>query len=139
LNRNKLYIFVLFLSFAGYLWIAYLIHFDLTSEMESNSINTCVFKYMTGLPCPSCGMSRSVISVIQARFKDALFWNPLGYIMTLSMLVFPLWIIIDLIKNKSSFLKFYLKVESYFRIKWIAYTFILIMIVLWGWNIYKFT
>lgn len=139
LNRKKLYIFILVLSFAGYLWIAYLIHYDLTGEIENNSINTCVFKYMTGLPCPSCGMSRSVISVFQARFKDALYLNPLGYIMTLAMIVFPVWITMDLFVNKSTFLKFYESIENYFKNKWIAYPFILIILVLWVWNIYKFT
>jgi hypothetical protein len=83
-------------------------------------------------------MSRSVISVLQARFIDALYWNPLGYIMTLAMAIFPLWIFADFMANKNSFLEFYNQVERSFKKRWISYTFILIIILLWGWNIYKF-
>lgn len=138
MNRKQLYIFVLVLSLAGYLWVTYLIYFDLTGKSEGNYINTCIFKNITGLPCPSCGMSRSVVSVIQARFIDALYWNPLGYLMTLVMIIFPIWILVDVIANKKTFLRFYNQVEKYFKNKWISYSFIVIIILLWGWNIYKF-
>ncbi len=44
----------------------------------------CMFKKMTGLPCPSCGMSRAFCSISRGRIADAFDYNPL------SMLLYPI-------------------------------------------------
>ena len=47
-----------------------------------------MFYHLTGLPCPSCGMTRSVISLTYLRFHEAVSLNPLG---PLFVGVFVLW------------------------------------------------
>jgi len=139
LNRKSLYLLVFGICIAGILWIGFLIQRETYGHQQQvDQFTTCIFTNMTGLPCPSCGMSRSVISVFRAKFVEALWWNPLGFVMAFSMLTFPLWILTDWMRNKQSFFRFYQRVELFFRRKWIAALFIALMAALWIWNIIKF-
>lgn len=36
----------------------------------------CIFHTVTGLDCPSCGVSRMCIALLQLRFADAFGYNP---------------------------------------------------------------
>lgn len=42
---------------------------------------SCPIKYITGLSCPGCGMTRAVISALQFKFTDAFYYHPLWIIM----------------------------------------------------------
>ncbi len=37
----------------------------------------CIFKLITGCPCPTCGSSRIVSSLINLDILAAFYWNPL--------------------------------------------------------------
>ncbi|MEO5821319.1 MAG: DUF2752 domain-containing protein [Vicinamibacteraceae bacterium] len=37
----------------------------------------CAFKTMTGLPCPTCGVTRAIIALSRGDVDRALFMNPL--------------------------------------------------------------
>ncbi|MBO6133554.1 MAG: DUF2752 domain-containing protein [Lachnospiraceae bacterium] len=58
---------------------AYLIFTRLTS-----SGIPCIFRLITGLQCPGCGMTRAVNSVFSGRFREALQYN------LLSLTIMPL-------------------------------------------------
>ncbi|NMA06577.1 MAG: DUF2752 domain-containing protein [Ruminococcaceae bacterium] len=36
----------------------------------------CAFNRLTGLNCPSCGMTRSIVSLLNLRFAESLALNP---------------------------------------------------------------
>jgi hypothetical protein len=38
----------------------------------------CVFRTLTGLPCPTCGVTRTVIALSRGQIDRALFLNPLA-------------------------------------------------------------
>ncbi|MDX1933857.1 MAG: DUF2752 domain-containing protein [Capsulimonadales bacterium] len=38
----------------------------------------CLFRGLTGLPCPGCGMTRSLVCCAHGRFGDALAFHSLG-------------------------------------------------------------
>jgi hypothetical protein len=40
----------------------------------------CMFRNLTGLPCPFCGTTRSVGNLLLGDFQGALSMNPLGYV-----------------------------------------------------------
>ena len=46
----------------------------------STGPSLCLFRNVTGLPCPFCGSTRSVGHILQGEFSAALYSNPLGYL-----------------------------------------------------------
>ena len=134
LNRNKLYSILFTACIVGYIWIYFISEKQFT---ENSSVNACLIKHLTNIPCPSCGSSRSVISLLNGDFIVALNFNPIGYIVALIMLVAPVWIIMDLIKKTNSLFNFYLKTENYLKRLMIAIPLILLVIINWIWNITK--
>jgi hypothetical protein len=39
----------------------------------------CPFKIITGLPCPTCGLTRAVMAMTRLDFAAAFAFNPLGF------------------------------------------------------------
>jgi len=40
----------------------------------------CPFHSITGLECPGCGITRCLFAIIQFKFKEAFYYNPLVFI-----------------------------------------------------------
>jgi hypothetical protein len=40
----------------------------------------CVFRRVTGIPCPGCGMTRAHLAALQLDFKTAFFYHPLWFL-----------------------------------------------------------
>jgi hypothetical protein len=38
----------------------------------------CIFKLMSGLPCPGCGLTRSVVLLMHGDVAGSLYYHPLG-------------------------------------------------------------
>ena len=38
----------------------------------------CLFRNITGIACPGCGMTRSLIATAHLHFEDAILFHPLG-------------------------------------------------------------
>jgi len=53
-----------------------------------NCTSSCPFKTLTGYPCPTCGMTRVLISLSQADIFAAITFNPLISIGIISTLIF---------------------------------------------------
>jgi uncharacterized protein DUF2752 len=51
----------------------------------------CVFHQLTGLPCVTCGMTRSAIAFFQGRFLAALKWNPLVFAFLCGVTTFDIY------------------------------------------------
>lgn len=47
----------------------------------------CVFRTLTGVPCPGCGMTRAMISVLKFEFSDAFYYHPLFCVPPLMLVV----------------------------------------------------
>jgi|SRR5699024_5347583 len=41
----------------------------------------CPFKYVTGLDCPGCGMTRASLAILDGNFYQAFRWNMLVFIL----------------------------------------------------------
>lgn len=134
LNRNKLYSLLLIACLAGYIWL----YFSISKNNAGNiSAEICLIKHVTNIPCPSCGSTRSVISLSKGDFIGALNLNPIGYLVALIMLVAPIWIIADTIMRSNTLFAFYQKTETYLKKRKIAIPLILLLIINWIWNITK--
>ncbi|MCF8373404.1 MAG: DUF2752 domain-containing protein [Bacteroidales bacterium] len=134
-NRNKLYFFILISCFIGYIWIFYC--YTRGSNGASNDITYCFIKQATNIPCPSCGSTRSVLSLMSGDILEAINYNPLGILSSLVLVVAPFWIFRDLICRKDSFHTAYQKTEFYFKKKVVAIPAIALILANWIWNIYK--
>ena len=51
----------------------------------------CVFHDLTGLPCVTCGMTRSAIQFLHGHFFAALKWNPLVFALLGGVMAFDLY------------------------------------------------
>ena len=134
LNRNKLYSLLLIACLVGYIWL----YFSITKNSTlDRSTEVCLIKQVTNMPCPSCGSTRSIISLFSGDFIGALNLNPIGYLVAFIMLVAPFWIIIDTVMRSNSLFNLYQKTETYLKKPKIAIPLILLVIINWIWNITK--
>src|SRR5690554_4614937 len=108
-NKIKLYALLITLCLIGYVWIL------LTRINEESSFEVCLIKSIAHLPCPSCGSTRSVISLTKGDFVQALSINPIGYIIAFIMLVIPVWILLDIIFKHNSLFSLFQKLESFIK------------------------
>jgi hypothetical protein len=132
--KKKLYLLILGLAFTGYSWVI-LNHYLLKTDKPT--LNICLFRQATGIPCPSCGTTHAVLSITKGNFRQALNENILGFPVALMLVIFPVWILIDLIRKKESFYQFYFWAESFLRKKLVAYSAVALFLANWGWNIFK--
>jgi hypothetical protein len=51
----------------------------------------CTFKVLTGLPCPTCGVTRTVIALSRFDIGRALYMNPLAAVTCVAGLVYLLY------------------------------------------------
>jgi len=56
----------------------------------------CVFHDLTGLPCVTCGMTRSAIQFLHGHFFAALKWNPLVFALLWGVVAFDLYALVTL-------------------------------------------
>lgn len=119
---------------AGYIWVYLGMELNLA---ETNSAEVCLFKYVTNIPCPSCGSTRSVISIIKGDFATSMLLNPLGFVIVFIMLVAPSWILIDIVTKKKTLFNLYQGIELLLKKPRYAIPLILLVMMNWIWNITK--
>lgn len=51
----------------------------------------CVFKELTGYPCPTCGATRCVCALSQFHIRDAFLMNPLIFLLGLGIGLFAIY------------------------------------------------
>lgn len=135
LKDNRFYPFAVLAVFTGYAWVLLNIVINHSSQITSPGL--CIFKSVTGIPCPSCGSTRSVLSIIDGNFHQAMLHNPIGFILALTLIILPLWLIYDSVTGKRSMQNFYNRAEFYLKKKALIVPFIVIILTIWTWNIFK--
>lgn len=137
LKRIFLYRIVLAACTAAGLWLFWNVsHYK--SGIDHTGFDVCLFKRVTGIPCPSCGSTRSLLYLIRFDLKDAIYANPIGLVLAFALLVFPVWVLYDIIAGKDSFYRFYGKMESFIRRRWVTISLICLIAANWLWNIHKY-
>ena len=134
MTRNKLYVLLSAACLVGYFWL-FISYTNIVSH--GNELGVCLFKQITGIPCPSCGSTRSVLALLNGDLISALKWNPIGLILVVVIVISPLWILFDVSTKRESLFHFYIRGEQLLRHKWIAILAIVLVLLNWVWNIYK--
>ena len=134
LSRGRLYSLLLFLSACGYLWL-----YVSNDSSHWGDWGGCWIRYIFGIPCPSCGNTRAVHAAFHGEWLSSLYYNPLGLLLAALMVVLPLWIVVDLLRGSSSFLRVYQATEQKLQ-RWpYAVTGIVVILMNWIWNLVKYT
>lgn len=135
LSKKQLYSIILILSFIAIAWIS--VHLISWNSERKMSFEVCYFKKATGFSCPSCGSTRAAVSIFKGDFKQALFWNPLGYLLVLIVVVLPPWILVDIVLKKSSFYVYFQKSIQKIKKPKVFSVLICFLIINWIWNLIK--
>lgn len=117
---------------AGYVWM----FFNLQTQ-DLHGPGVCMIKNATGIPCPSCGSTRSIVALLQGDFLNAIYLNPLGILILSIMVVLPLWLIADVVTKRDSLFISYKKFESIVNKPRVAIPLVLLVAANWVWNIIK--
>lgn len=133
LGRNNLYLSIFSACLMGYIWL----YFVISQQIEKGTIEVCLIKHITNIPCPSCGSTRSLVSLLQGDFSRALAINPLGYVIGSIMFVAPIWVSFDVITKNKTLFDFYQRTEKRLLKPVYAVPLILFLMVNWVWNIIK--
>ena len=119
------------------LWVALNLRTGADNK-QGVGIDVCLFHRITGLPCPSCGSTHAILYIARFKFADALYTNPIGFLLAAAMIIFPFWIFYDLLSRKNSFYDFYHTLEAVIRNRWVTIMLIFLFSANWLWNIHKF-
>ena len=94
--------------------------------------STCVFKRITTIPCPGCGMGRSTWSLMRGHVAQSLFYHPLGIIFNLFMIAAVLQAVIDVLKNDDKLIRMLKKPWP----TWGIILFVVVILLVWARNIW---
>jgi hypothetical protein len=108
--------------------------YDIT---KNRSLEVCIIKRLTNIPCPSCGSTRSIISLLKGNYIEAFKLNPIGYILVIVMLILPIWIFMDIKLANNTLFRCYQKIKIYLKEPKYAFPLILFVVINWIWNIIK--
>jgi hypothetical protein len=135
--RKQLYLLVLLATAAGWLLVAWNWQYYDLRHLRSG-LELCPFMHITGQPCPSCGSTHAVLHLFRFHFAEAFYANPFSYIIAFCMLVFPGWVLADIVTGKAKFYQFYHRAQLYLQRRWVAMPLIALVLVNWVWNLYKY-
>ncbi len=133
MSRGRLYTFLMLACLAAYAWLGA----GLSHGNGSVHVEVCLFKRLTGFPCPSCGSTRAILAFLNGNFSEAFHLNPLGILLLFILCMVPPWILMDLAAGKQTLLEFYRNAEAFMKQKRVFLPAILLVLANWGWNISK--
>jgi hypothetical protein len=55
-------------------------------------VDLCAFKYLTGLPCPACGLTRALCHVMRGDWAQSLHYHPAGILLAAALTGWALWL-----------------------------------------------
>lgn len=95
---------------------------------------SCPLRWATGIPCPGCGGTRTALFLMRGNIWEALWTNPLSFLLIIFFAISGVWILIDIVRNSDTYTKIYSR-------PWNKKAVVLVVILLaanWVWNIFKF-
>lgn len=138
INRNekkRIYLALSLGSVLGWSWLIF--NQFIFQNYPASQLHACFIKQTTGLPCPSCGSTRSVVSLLNGHVQEAVLYNPLGIVLVILLLTIPTWLLLDQLRKTDSLYRFYKTFLNLFSSKIGIATAILLILSNWIWNFMK--
>lgn len=126
INFKLKYLGIILILISGYFFL-----YNFSSSLGGHTV--CIFKNVTGVPCPACGSIRATLLLLHGEIWESALVNPFGIVTNILIIVSIIWMIIDILKDKETYIPFFKK-------KWnkkIIITVFIIIIANWIWNIEK--
>lgn len=120
--RNYL---ILFFISGSYI---YLIFFP-----SGTNIDVCIFKKVTGVPCPGCGGTRAMELLLNGHIKESLLINPSAILIFIFSVVVFFWLVRDITNSDETFQNLLRRKWN----KWYFYPVLAFILMNWIWNIMK--
>lgn len=70
------------------------------SHTQLTSPFFCPIKTLTGIPCPSCGMTRSFLALAQGNLNESLNYHLFGFILFLGLLLTTVHLLIEILTQR---------------------------------------
>jgi hypothetical protein len=96
-QQRKFYLFITAGTSVVWLWIFYTLYAGM-----AQGFSPCIFRGITGISCPSCGITRGIVALLQGNISAPAHYNMLAYIAMPVLVIAPLWLIVDSISAKAS-------------------------------------
>lgn len=132
-DSARFYLYATLFLLSGWLWLLWSL-----SGYQHNGFTVCFIKNTTGIPCPACGSTTSLVQIIKGNWWIALYTNPLGYIIATGLVAGPLWLVADLLTGKSTMHHALYRFDRAFRRRPLLLLVVLLPLLFnWIWNIMK--
>lgn len=116
----------LFLIIGGYFFL-------FVSDNIFHTKSFCLFKIITGVPCPGCGMGRATICLSKGDIIKSLHYNILAIPFNIFIIIIIIWLLYDIFSSKNSLYNFIKKPLK----KHIKIIIFVLLIINWIINIYN--
>ena len=130
MSRRAFYRLVAALSLLGYAWLA-------QACVRPGGGSPCLFRWLTGLPCPACGATRALRALLEGDAGQALWVNPLGFVLAVLLVVVPVWGLADAVRRSGSLYRCYLRLDAALRRRAVFVPLALVFTANWIWNLLK--
>lgn len=132
-SQRMVYRMLWALCAASYLWLSW----QWLKPPTGISPTVCPVKLVSGVPCPACGTTRSMLAVLSGHLAEALWINPLGFLAAAMVALLPFWLVWDALTGEKSLFLAYRRAETQIQQPVVAVTLAVLIICNWIWNIHK--
>jgi len=92
----------------------------------------CMWKAITSIPCPTCGLTRAFLYFYQLNIISAVKMNILTVPIIIGIIIHLICAGADLIYNKNLLNRF----NRFFAKSWVLVTLLILIFISWGYNVY---
>ncbi|WP_028980589.1 DUF2752 domain-containing protein [Sporocytophaga myxococcoides] len=92
------YLLAISVIVGGYLFLYVFDHYN-----NHQHFTLCIFKRITGIPCPGCGMGRATLELMKGDFAEAFLYNILSIPFSILIIISLIWMFVDLFRQKDTF------------------------------------
>lgn len=135
MSKSGLYRLVGITCVVVYGWVGY--NMWLLANRGVPASEVCLLKSATGIPCPFCGTTRSVMCVAKAEFLEAVLLNPLGLLVAGMVVIAPVWIFIDYLRGKESFYVLFNACVKRLQYRGILLMIAMVLVMLWFYQLLR--